>query len=499
MASASKNQPRGERFRVELWSWATWLVLCVISYPAVVVVWTAPRAGLLGAVAVGAVLLFSASLMYAGRRELEGWLWPALSSLISGTAVAALAFVADTTGLSTAVLCGLAVAGEIIFIWQFLPWIVHEAHPTPARGEMTLQLLRTGARTVVRVRPVLALVLLLAFLSLGLGAAWSRAEKDVPAPTGWLFVLALITFGLMFVERMGFFERSAREGNLILPAGSYRKWIGAGLVFLLLAAVAAAVVPRAPSSERAAAGRAGSAAVETPLPPTPQAPGLRDAAEQAVAAARQLAAAALAMPPLLLALWLLLLLLLLALILVWGFRRSRAGKWILRLVGWACSFAARAWQRLVAALRRLLPHYESKAPREATLAGEGALDPFLDPFENPEALAGLSPREVVILTYHLLLNFAEILGHGRTRGQTPFEYARQLQQAAPNAEESVTAFTWAYAGAMYGGDHFSPPEPDAVRGFWERITQVLAEDISPEDLALRRRAYLAARQLERPR
>jgi len=497
VASTSKNQPAGRGFRIELWSWATWLVLCVISYPAVVVVWTAPRAGLLAGLAVGTVLLFAASLGYAGRRELEAWLWPAVLSLASGAAVVAVAFVGDGTSLGSAVLCGFAVAGEMMFIWHFLPWIVRDADAGPARGEATLQLLRTGARTAVRIRAALALVLLLAFLGLGLGAAWSRGERDIPAPTGWLIALALVTFGLMFVERMSFFERSAREGNLLLPAGSYRKWIGAGLVFVLFAALVAAILPRQPSPRETEAGRPGRAAVETPAPPTPQEPGVGETAGQAAAAVRQFAAAALAVPPLLLALWLLLLLLLLALILVWGFRRGRAAKWILRLLGWTLSLAARAWRRFTGAIRRLLVVFGKRPPSEATAESERAGDPFFDPFEDPEALVGLSPREIVIRTYHLLLNFAEMLGHGRGRGQTPFEYAHLLQQAAPKTGESLTALTWAYAGAMYGGDQFTPPEPSAVRRSWERISQALTEGISAEDLALRRRAYLAARVLER--
>ncbi len=496
MASTSKQEAAGGRFRVERWSWTTWLVLCVVSYPAVVVVWTAPRAGLAGGLAVGIILLSAAGLGYSGRREPEGWLWPGLSSLSSGAIVLALAFAADRTSLGTALLCGLAVAGEILFIWHFLPWIARDADPSPARGGAALQLFRTGKRPAVRVRPALALLLLLAFLSLGLGAAWSRGERDIPAPTGWLFALALLTFGLLFVERISFFERSAREGNLLLPAGCYRKWIGAGLAFLFFAAAVAAIIPRQPSPKETGAGRPGRAAVEMPAPAAPQQPGLRETAGEAVATARRLAAAALAMPPLLLALWLLLLLLLVALILVWGFRRSRAAGWILRLLAWAFSFAARAWRRLAAAIGRLLAVRGKGAQAEAPPGGERAGDPFLDPFEDPETIVGLSPREIVIRTYHLLLNFAEMLGHGRGRGQTPFEYANLLQQAAPKMDQSLTALTWAYAGAMYGGEHFAPPEPAAVRRAWERISRALTEDVSPEDLELRRRAYLAARVLE---
>lgn len=497
MASTSSRQPPGERLRLELWSWSTWLVLCVISYPAVVIVWNAPRAGLLGGVAVGAGLLFAASFGYAGRRELEGWLWPAASSIASAAAVAALAYSVDEVPLGTAVLCGLAVAAEIIFIWHFLPWIVRDAQPTPAPGEMTIQLLRARGRTAVRVRAALTLVLILAFLALGLGASWARGEKQVPSPTGWLIALAFVTFALMFAERLSFFERTAREGNLFLPAGCYRKWVGAGLVLLLLAAVVAAAIPLERHPQQTDEGRLGSVASETPAAPEPRGSGLGEAAGQAAAVVRQAAAAALALPPLLLALWLLLLLLLLALVLVWGFRRSRATRWLLRALGWAASLAGRVWRGLLAAIKRLFPQRGEGPSAAAALAGEASADPLFDPFEDPETLAGLSPRELVIRTYHLVLSFAEMMGHGRRLGATPFEYAHQLQRAAPKASDSVVSLTWAYAGAMYGGEHFSPPQASAVRDSWERISAALTADLSPEDVALRRRAYLAARQLDR--
>jgi hypothetical protein len=95
------------------------------------------------------------------------------------------------------------------------------------------------------------------------------------------------------------------------------------------------------------------------------------------------------------------------------------------------------------------------------------------------------------------LSFAEMMGHGRRVGTTPFEYAHQLQRAAPKASDSVASLTWAYAGAMYGGEHFSPPQASAVRESWQEISAALTADVSAEDVALRRRAYLAARHLDR--
>ncbi len=494
MAWSSSDRSSRQRFRIEFWSWATWLVLAVVSYPAVVLIWTAPRAGLAGGLAVGLFLLFAASLGYAERSELNRWFWPAGSGLAVASMVAVLAFASDGTTLGTALFCGFTVACEIIFIWHFLPWIVRDAD-VPS-GHTGLQFVPRGARSPVRVRAALGLVLLLAFLLFGLGAVWSRGEKGVPAPTAWLIALALVSFTLMFVERMSFFEHSARHGNLVMAAGCYRTWIGNGLALLVLAAILAAALPWRPSPKRNDTARVGSATVETPALPAPRTSGLREALDQAAAAVKQVATAALAAPRAIFALWLLLLLLLLALVLVWGFRRSRAAKRLVWLLRWMLSAAARVWRRFIAALAHFLPAPDS-APVEKPAAGrEEPADPLFDFFEDTEALAALSPREVVIRTYHLLLNFAEMLGHGRRLGQTPFEYAEQLQQEVPAAAESLLALTWAYAGAMYGGDRAVLPEPSAVRRAWDRVSAALTTGASPEHILLRRRAYLATRALD---
>jgi hypothetical protein len=386
------------------------------------------------------------------------------------------------------------VACEIIFIWHFLPWIVRDAD-VPS-GHTGLQFVPRGARSPVRVRAALGLVLLLAFLLFGLGALWSRGEKGVPAPTAWLIALALVSFTLMFVERMSFFEHSARHGNLVMAAGCYRTWIGNGLALLVLAAILAAALPWRPSPKRNDTARVGSATLETPALPAPRTSGLRDAVDQAAAVVKQVGTAALAAPRAVLALWLLLLLLLLALVLVWGFRRSRASKRLVWLLRWMLSAAARVWRRFIAALAHFLPAPGSAPVEKPAAAREEPADPLFDFFEDTEALAALSPREVVIRTYHLLLNFAEMLGHGRRLGQTPFEYAEQLQQEVPVAAESVLALTWAYAGAMYGGDRAVLPEPSAVRRAWNRVSAALTTGTSPEDILLRRRAYLATRALD---
>jgi len=90
-----------------------------------------------------------------------------------------------------------------------------------------------------------------------------------------------------------------------------------------------------------------------------------------------------------------------------------------------------------------------------------------------------------------------MMGHGRGVGETPFEYAESLDRAVPQASEDVRTLTWGYAAAMYAGGAVALPGAEAVKLAWRRVADALKGGLSPEDFDLRRRAYLAARQLDR--
>jgi hypothetical protein len=296
----------------------------------------------------------------------------------------------------------------------------------------------------------------------------------------------------MFLERLVFFERSAREGNLLLASGSFRTWVGAGLAIFGLAALLATAVPWRPPPEGADAAMTDGQALPQPPPPRGGERRLRDTLSSARNWGGWTLAAISAVPRRLLALWLLLLLLLAVLILVWGFRRTGLARLLLRAVAWLIGPLLRMWRRVWRALKGVFVRTDSEPvtdlPSEAGLSA----DPLFDVFDHAEALSGMPPREVVIHTYHLLLNYAEMLGISRRPGHTPFEYAHVLAGAAPESSESIHTLTWAYAGAMYGGDAATIPDPSSVRETWTRIRGRLIAGMSPEELDLRRRAYLAA-------
>jgi len=489
VASASDSQPARHRLRIELWSWSAWLVLAIVSYPAVLLIWIAPRAGLLAGLLAGILVAYAASLGFSGRRELDRWFLPSVLSLTAALVVAAVALLADGVHAGTAALSGLILGAETVFIWHFLPWLVRDADRPEIPSSVSVQLLARRVRAPAPVRAALGLVLLLALLSLGLGAVWSRGDVKVPNPTAWIVALGIFTLAFMFVERLAFFERSAREGNLIMAHGSYRHWLATALISLVLIGALTAALPTKQARERATDSRTGSALVGardiwSPERNLSQPPNPLSGAVGRVAAALQ------SMPRAFFPLLLILLLLLLVVIIIWGFRRSRAAQWLLRRTAWLLALAGRAWNRLLSWLRRL--RGVSEIAKQAEVEDGPPADPLFDPFEHPEALAGLTAREIVIHTYHLLLNFAEMLGHGRRRGQTPFEYANVLSRSAPDAHESVLALTWAYSGAMYGDENAAIPDPGAIRDFWQRVSASLTSGLTEDDLALRRRAYLAA-------
>jgi len=465
------------------------LVLAIISYPTVALIYLAPRSGVIAGLMVGFLIAYAASRGYAGKRDLEQWLLHALLSGAGACVIAGIALLADGAAAKTAALCGLVFLAEAVFVWHFLPWLVRDADSVEAPSSISVPLPGRRRPDQAPVRASLGLALLLAFLVLGLGAVWSRGEVKAPNPTAWIVVLGGLALTLMFVERLGFLERSAREGNLLMVAGSYRKWLAAALVLLLALGGLAAISPVKHARERESESRPGAVSTQAPESASQNA-----ASSAAAAAAAALAAAAAglqATPRSSLPLLLLLLLILLALILIWGFRRSRAAQKILRAGIWLLALLARAWKRLRAWFIR-----HARKRDAATAATEEPVDPLVDPFDSIEDLEGLTAREIVIRSYHRVLDFAEMLGRGRRRGQTPFEYASFLTDAAPDASESVLALTWAYSGAMYGGADAPIPDPGSVREFWHRITSALAATCSEEDLQLRRRAYLATRRVE---
>ncbi len=492
MASASDAIRPRARMRLETWSWTSWLLLAIISYPAVVAARLSPWAGLAGGALAGGFLVARAGLGYYSRRELDHWSRGLLAAAgAAGFAGLAAAMIDQSEAAAVSLVVGLTFS-EMVFAWYFLPAIVRDVEAAEQSADRHFQLLPLAGKGGALVRPSLGLALLLGFLMLGVGAIWQRAETWAPHPGPWFVGVALLALGLMFVERMGSFERSAREGNLEMPAGSFGRWIAAAALILLIAGLLGAVGPRRTAQEVERDRLAGNAGIETP-----QAIGRSiESAASAVSSVTKDAFASASGDRRQLTISLLLLLLLLLLISIYVLTRTRAGRWLMAVIGAALARIAKAWRRFAAAVKRLFSRKPKPEEEAAAFRPEAMPDPLFDVFDYPELAGGLSPRELLIRTYHLLLNYAEMLGHGRRTGQTPFEYAREIEIESPRVRDGLRALTWGYAGAMYGGLGAALPDPSAVRVAWQQTAEALKGEMSPEDFELRRRAYLATRQLE---
>jgi len=485
---AAAGRPAG--VPVGWWVLAALPVLCVVSYPIVALGRHMP----LGAAAAMLVVLAAMAAAAYGVRW-EGRMWSlrgaCLAALWANLAVGATAWLGDgADGYRVAGLLVVTTLG-MAFASHFLVWLAADALPEAMPARAGWEALRGRRRASLVERAGLAVVLLLGLLVLGLGAVWHRGEDWAPAPVYWLVALAVSAFVLMAAERLRHLVQSARHGNLLLAGQAREKWIVVGILAAIAAALLAAAVPWASPAAEDTLREAGRG--------TEEAAGAMGALAEAVGErTRALAAGAATAyqtaPKVISLLWLLLILLLLAVVLAWLFGRSRAARWLLAKVAALLAWLLERWRRLTAWVTRLLRGRGEAASEEVEEEEELDFpDPLFDVFEDQEALSRLSAREIAIRTYHLMLNFADMVGRGRGPGQTPFEYGRNLARAIPAAEQAVMALTWGYASAMYGGEESKLPPATALRESWHRVAAALTAGLSEEDLELRRRAYLAAR------
>lgn len=479
-----------------LWVLAALPVLCVVSYPVAVLGQRMPLGSLVSMLVIVGLLVLVA---HGGQREPRslsvraGCVVAIWANLVVGSA-AWLGDGAEEGGVLDLLIVTTLAMG---FAGHFLYWLVADAAPEALPARLGFEPFPGKRTSALMGRAGLAVVVMLGLLVFGLGAVWSRGEEWVPSPVPWVVALVFFSFLLMFAERVRYFGRSARDGNLLLALRSREKWIAAGVLVLVAAALVAAAFPWHPPRPEERAARVGTRAERGPAPPGVMETLGREAAARAESLAGGVGAAFARAPRVFSVLWLLLVALLVGVMLVWLFSRTRAARWVLGAVATVLAACVRRWRRLMAWLRGAFSR--GRKAEGAVEEGESPLqaDPLFDVFEDAEALSRLSAREIAIHTYHLMLNFAEMLGRGRRPGQTPFEYGRGLAGAVPVAEHAVMALTWGYAHAMYGGEHVSLPPASAVRESWQRVAEALTTGLSTEELELRQRAYLASRAMAR--
>lgn len=89
------------------------------------------------------------------------------------------------------------------------------------------------------------------------------------------------------------------------------------------------------------------------------------------------------------------------------------------------------------------------------------------------SLRRLSPRDRVRYFYLATLRRAAQSGMARLPAQTPYEYARRLENALPESASDVAALTDAFIAAQYSPYTLTPADAERARRPWERLRRAL--------------------------
>jgi hypothetical protein len=88
-------------------------------------------------------------------------------------------------------------------------------------------------------------------------------------------------------------------------------------------------------------------------------------------------------------------------------------------------------------------------------------------------LRGLGPRELIQYFYVSLVQRAEVIGWGRGKGQTPYEYSRTLSERLPDRRAELDSLTEAFVRAKYSRRPVEDTDAKRARGPWERLRAAL--------------------------
>lgn len=106
------------------------------------------------------------------------------------------------------------------------------------------------------------------------------------------------------------------------------------------------------------------------------------------------------------------------------------------------------------------------ARRAARRGGDGEAFSWL-------RLRGLGPRELIQYFYVSLVRRGEMVGWPRGKGQTAYEYSRELARRLPDRQAEVELLTEAYMHAKYSRRPVDDDDARRARRPWERLRSVL--------------------------
>ena len=178
-----------------------------------------------------------------------------------------------------------------------------------------------------------------------------------------------------------------------------------------------------------------------------------------------------------------------------------AGGWLLLLLvlalasffGWLLwrrLRRARTWERLMKQARLFLSRLRQWVKRllrgrpgalemaAESKAGEPGGERFHDVFEDGEAMGRLSAAQIIMATFHLLLEYTAERGWLRRVHCPPFEILHILVQRSALDQTDLAYLTWAYSQAAYSLVPPAQSEVVRVREVWSRLK---AQLLAPEE------------------
>jgi hypothetical protein len=81
----------------------------------------------------------------------------------------------------------------------------------------------------------------------------------------------------------------------------------------------------------------------------------------------------------------------------------------------------------------------------------------------------------VLFFYFALIRRGGEAGLSRKPSQTPYEYARSLDQSLPEVSESVDSMTESFMVARYSNHVVEADQAASVQSYWERVRRALKE------------------------
>ena len=369
-----------------------------------------------------------------------------------------------------------SAAGAVLFLnafcWTFAHFLVREAlsgvrrHPRQPGGYTAFYLGRMQHPLGKYYAPIYPALTSMVMVTLFLFAfALKVAGRDSSPAPEWDGLLAavvmfiIVLLSLLALLRYRSLLHTAKPEHIALaepasgePAAGTKWAIAAGFSILLIC-LAAAVMPL---NELAGIGRLFRLQPPRLNVPTGGQPGSADAG---MSLFYRLVAAGGAMN------WLLRIAILLAFsVVIWLLRRR-----LRRLRAWqkARGFVSMLWARLKLWLTRLLGR--RTATEEAILPAATPTDVRSAEALEAELLAGLTPQQAIIATFHLLLEYAAARGWLRRMNRPPFELLHTLIERTDLDMTDLSHLTWAYARAAFSQQVTSEAELQQVREAWRRL------------------------------